>query len=120
MDPLMAALPETVRLWYAEKRESLSVLHDRQAALDTVTVEEAVHHLRNPLPEFRRFNGPVAIKEIVQVDSKSDPRVQVADLIAGMGRVPGTMALAGTTPPLDARNLVAGVLFGRTIAPREH
>jgi hypothetical protein len=70
-------------------------------------VEETVHHLCSPLPEFRRFHGPVAIEEIVQVDSKIDPRVQVADLIAGMGRVLGTMALADTTFPLDARSLVA-------------
>lgn len=107
MDPLLAALPETIRIWFARRREPLSVLHDNQAVLDKETVDKAVYFLRNPLPEFRRFHGPVHLEELVQIDSKLDPRVQVADLIAGIGRLVGTAALDDTALPIDPRNLIA-------------
>lgn len=107
MDPLLAALPETIRIWSTRTGESLSIVHDRQAVLDRATVDQTLHSLRNPLPEFRRFHGPVAIDELIQVDSKGDPRVQVADLIAGMGRFLGTSALAGSGLPVDPRDLIA-------------
>lgn len=107
MDPLLAAVPETIRIWHARKRAPLTILHDEQAGLDPATVKQTLHHLRDPLPEFRRFHGPVAVDAITQVDSRSDPRVQVADLIAGMGRVLGTTALNALPLPLDPRGLVA-------------
>lgn len=107
MDPLLAAIPETARIWYAKQHEPISILHDQQAALDPETIHQTLQHLRKPLPEFRRFHGPVEIDEIRQVDSKNDPRVQVADLIAGMGRVVGTTALAGSRSPLDPAAYVA-------------
>lgn len=107
MDPLLAALPETIRIWHARERRPISILHDQQAALDRVTVEQTVHFLREPLPEFRRFHGPAAIDGVMQVDSKTDPRVQVADLVAGIGRVVGTAALAGSALPLDPTDYIA-------------
>lgn len=107
MDPLLAALPETIRIWHAEKQESISIVHDQQAALDPVTVEETLQYLRDPLPEFQRFYGPAAIDEVIQVDSRNDPRVQVADLVAGMGRVLATAALDHLPLPFNARTMVA-------------
>lgn len=80
------------------------VVHDRQAVLDSATVATTLHYLRDPLPEFRRFHGPVDIDDLVQVDSRDDARIQVADLIAGMGRALGMTALERSvlpTAPLD-------------------
>ena len=107
MDLLLAALPETIRIWSARAGETLSILHDRQSVLGPATVDQIVYFLRNPLPEFRRFHGRVSIEEVIQVDSKDDPRVQVADLVAGIGRFLGTTALDRSALPFDPQDYIA-------------
>ena len=96
LDPLFAALAQTARTWSERLGDSIHLLHDTQAALTPARVRTTIHFLANPLPEFRRFTPPVHVTAIDQVDSKDDPRVQVADLLAGLARRLATLALDGT------------------------
>jgi hypothetical protein len=80
LEPLVPALAETLLFWSAGER-SVSMVHDEQSALtrDRVArlgtfLAEAVHPAPAPLRSF------------LQVDSRDDPRVQVADLLAGVAR----------------------------------
>jgi hypothetical protein len=66
LEPLVPALAETLLFWSGGAR-SVSVVHDEQSAL-----AEAV----SP--------APPPLRSLVQVDSRDDPRVQVADLLAGI------------------------------------
>lgn len=80
LEPLVPALAETLLFWSAGQR-SVAVVHDEQSALTRGRVArlgaflaEAVSPAPPPLHSFR------------QVDSRDDPRVQVADLLAGIAR----------------------------------
>lgn len=80
LEPMVPALAETLLFWSAAQR-SVAVVHDEQSALTRGRVArlgaflaEAVAPAPPPLRSFR------------QVDSRDDPRVQVADLLAGIAR----------------------------------
>jgi hypothetical protein len=96
LDPLSAALPSTIRGWAAISSDEIRIIHDNQAALTAEVVDEIIQGLRHPYYEFARFAPPVRIRDIVQVDSKLDPRVQVADVVAGVGRWAATGVLETT------------------------
>jgi hypothetical protein len=80
LERLVPALAETLLFWSAGLR-SVAVVHDEQSALTRGRVArlgsflaEAVSPAPPPLRSFR------------QVDSREDPRIQVADLLAGIAR----------------------------------
>lgn len=98
LDPLSAAIPVTLRAWYAQLRQPLDVVHDEQAVLRPARVDEMLHYLRHPLPDFARLAPPVRVDSFVQVKSQDDPRVQVADLLAGLARRAATDTLVGNAP----------------------
>jgi hypothetical protein len=54
--------------------------------------------LAHPHPDFRRFAPPVPLVAVMQADSKDDPRVQTADLLAGLARRAATTALRDHRP----------------------
>lgn len=95
LDPLFASLPQTARAWYEIKRMPIQIIHDHQAALTPARVDSLIRTLASPLPEFRRMAPPVIVASIDLVDSKNDPRVQVADLLAGVSRVLASRSLSG-------------------------
>ena len=78
LEPLVPALAETVLFWTAGGR-SVDVVHDEQSALTWYRVDR----LRTFLADART---PAPLLDFTQVDSKHDPRVQVADLLAGIAR----------------------------------
>lgn len=78
LEPLVPALAETVLFWSAGGR-SVEVVHDEQSALTWYRVDR----LRTFLAEYAQ---PSPLLGFTQVDSKADPRVQVADLLAGVVR----------------------------------
>jgi hypothetical protein len=77
-EPLVPALTETILHWSAGGR-SVAVVHDEQSALTRGRVARIGAFLAE------RFEPP-PLRSFVQVDSRDDPRVQVADLIAGIAR----------------------------------
>ncbi len=83
LEPLLPALAETVLFWSGGQRQVL-VIHDEQSAL-------TAGRLRCLQQALADEAGGSPLAGLVTVDSRDDPRVQVADLLAGMARrLPGT------------------------------
>lgn len=93
LEPLLPALAETVLFWSEGQRRVL-VIHDEQSALtagrlrrlqqmlaDGAGSAAADAHVAGATPDKV---SPLA--GLVTVDSRDDPRVQVADLLAGVAR----------------------------------
>jgi len=80
LEPMVPALAETVLFWSAGQ-QSVAVVHDEQSAL----TRHRIARLRTYLAEAV-FPAPPPLLSLTQVDSKADPRVQVADLLAGIAR----------------------------------
>jgi len=82
LEPLLPALAETVLFWSGGERQVL-VVHDEQSAL-------TAGRLRRLQRTLTDGAGPVCggspLAGLVSVDSRDDPRVQVADLLAGVAR----------------------------------
>jgi hypothetical protein len=78
LEPLLPALAETVLFWSGGERQVL-VTHDEQSAL----TPGRLRRLQQALADGSRAS-PFA--GLVTVDSRDDPRVQVADLLAGVAR----------------------------------
>lgn len=95
LDPLFAAIPQTARSWHGQLKCSIQLVHDVQSSLTPPRVEAMLAALRRPTPEFARFAAGIPVLGLEQVDSRSDPRVQVADLVAGVARVVAENVLLG-------------------------
>jgi Protein of unknown function (DUF3800) len=80
LEPLVPALAETVLSWSAGER-SVDVVHDEQSALTRGRVVRLGTFLAEAVSP-----SPPPLRSFHQVDSKDDPRVQVADLLAGIAR----------------------------------
>ncbi|NIK56804.1 DUF3800 domain-containing protein [Kribbella shirazensis] len=77
-EPLVPALAETVLHWSGGRR-SVAVVHDEQSALTRGRVARLGEFLAERVQ-------PAPLRSFTQVDSKHDPRVQVADFLAGIAR----------------------------------
>ena len=92
MEPLLPALNRTVRYW-GSYTQTLSVVHDEQSALtperiaDMATAFAASDHPGHQLTEVRL------------VDSRREPRVQLADFVAGIARRLAADELKGRADP---------------------
>jgi hypothetical protein len=80
LEPLVPALAETVLFWSAGDR-SVAVVHDEQSALTRGRVDRLGTFLAESVSP-----APPPLRSFLQVDSRDDPRVQVADLLAGIAR----------------------------------
>jgi len=80
LEPLVPALAETLLFWSAGER-SVAVVHDEQSALTPGRVARLGTFLAGAVSP-----APPPLRSFRQVDSKDDPRVQVADLLAGTAR----------------------------------
>jgi hypothetical protein len=78
LEPLLPALAETVLFWSDGHRRVL-VTHDEQSALTA----DRLTRLQRALTDGA---GPSPLAGLVMADSRADPRVQVADLLAGAAR----------------------------------
>jgi hypothetical protein len=98
LEPMLPALAETVLFWSGGRRQVL-VIHDEQSALTAGRLAR----LQQVLADAAGLSVSGAdeagasparmspLAGLVTVDSRDDPRVQVADLLAGMARrLPGT------------------------------
>ena len=80
LEPLVPALVETLLFWSAGDR-SVAVVHDEQSALTRGRVTRLGTFLADAVSP-----APPPLRSFLQVDSRDDPRVQVADLLAGIAR----------------------------------
>lgn len=86
LEPLLPAVTRAVLRWGAD-HPALRLVHDEQSALTPWRVAEMADRLG------RRHPGHVL--DLVRVDSRDDPRVQIADLLAGIARRAATGVLTG-------------------------
>ncbi|GLW28573.1 hypothetical protein Areg01_15130 [Actinoplanes regularis] len=82
LEPMLPALAETVLTWSGGHRQVL-VVHDEQSALTAGRLTRLQRALAGTgsLPD-----GVSPLAGLVMADSRHDPRVQVADLLAGLAR----------------------------------
>lgn len=92
LEPMLPALAETILFWSGGRRRVL-VIHDEQSALtaDRLTRLQRVLVAKGTSPADAEGLGALAagvspLAGLVMVDSRDDPRVQVADLLAGLAR----------------------------------
>ncbi len=80
LEPLLPALADTLLFWSAGER-SVAVVHDEQSALTRRRVARLGTFLAEAVSP-----APPPLRSFLQVDSRVDPRVQAADLLAGIAR----------------------------------
>jgi hypothetical protein len=80
---MLPALAETVLVWSGGERQVL-VIHDEQSALTAGRLSRLQQVLADGAGSSPAGVSPLA--GLVMVDSRDDPRVQVADLLAGVAR----------------------------------
>ncbi len=94
LEPLLASLAETVLFWSGGQRRVV-VIHDEQSALTASRLRrlqqvlaDATEPTAGDTDEARAASRATAspLAGLVTVDSRDDPRVQVADLLAGLAR----------------------------------
>jgi hypothetical protein len=93
LEPMLPALAETVLFWSGGQRRVL-VIHDEQSALTASRLRRLQQVLTDgagsSAADAHEVGAPPAsvspLAGLVTVDSRDDPRVQVADLLAGVAR----------------------------------
>jgi hypothetical protein len=93
LEPMLPALAETVLFWSGGHRQVL-VIHDEQSALTADRLKRLQQVLADgaaasPAGAEQAGASPATVSPLaglVMVDSRDDPRVQVADLLAGVAR----------------------------------
>jgi len=113
LEPMLPALAETVLFWSGGQRQVL-VIHDEQSALTAGRLSRLQQVLADgagPSPAGADEAGSAPARRsplagLVMVDSRDDPRVQVADLLAGVARrLPGTVDHGPLQPFLSPTSL---------------
>jgi len=120
LDPLIPAVMQTAGEWHRITGKSILIVHDRQAVLTEETCATLISAGNRPHPDFP-IKVPIAA--ISQVDSREDPRIQVADIVAGLGTLGGKMALDGELEADVLRaiqpSLIDSSLWGDTTSWRQ-
>ena len=112
LEPMLPALAETVLFWSGGHRQVL-VVHDEQSALTADRLSRLQQVLadgassRAGADEVGTSPATVSpLAGLVMVDSRDDPRVQVADLLAGVARrLPGIVDDGPLRPFLSPTSL---------------
>jgi hypothetical protein len=113
LEPMLPALAETVLFWSGGQRQVL-VIHDEQSALTAGRLSRLQQVLADsagssPVGADKAGVSPAGVSPLaglVMVDSRDDPRVQVADLLAGMARrLPGIVDDGPLQPFLSPTSL---------------
>ncbi|MCX2932998.1 DUF3800 domain-containing protein [Mycobacterium sp. CVI_P3] len=107
LDPLWPSIAATARAWHEVYSTPIHLVHDRQAALTPTAVSAFLQTIGVAWPNMAL---PVPITDLEQTDSRHDPRVQIADLVAGVGAWAANKALDGTISD-DEANLLRPYLI---------
>ena len=106
LEPMLPALAETVLFWSGGQRQVL-VIHDEQSALTADRLRRLQQALTDGVDpsaaDSHEAGAPRAsvspLAGLVTVDSRDDPRVQVADLLAGVARRTPNIGASGPLQP---------------------
>jgi hypothetical protein len=131
LDPLFAAIGQTARTWFDRSGLPVKLVHDETSLLTDARIESLKLGLSAPAVATLGV-PPVPLVDVTLVDSATDSRVQVADLLAGAARVIADESLSGTThslvselrPHLDPDSLWGDstawqILTGQPLTPIE-
>ena len=91
MEPLIPAVLRTVELW-GRTTPSITLVHDEQSALTPARIAEITR-------EFSALHPGHQLTGIRRVDSREDPRIQVADFLAGIAARHARDRLRGRPDP---------------------
>ncbi len=97
LEPMLPALAETILFW-SDRRRRVLVIHDEQSALTAGRLRRLQQALADSAESSPAGVSPLA--GLVMVDSRDDPRVQVADLLAGVARRSSGIIDDGPLQPL--------------------
>ncbi|RKT36829.1 hypothetical protein DEU34_1357 [Microbacterium sp. AG1240] len=101
MDPLISAVGAAVHFWASISGKPIELIHDAAKELTPVKIEWAKRSLARPEDIAPSRQGLASeLTDVRLVDSKEDPRVQVADLLAGIGRIVGESIVNEQQHPL--------------------
>jgi hypothetical protein len=105
LEPMLPALAETVLTWSAGRRRVL-ITHDEQSAL---TADRLIRLQRALATGPAALPGAISpLAGLVMADSRDDPRIQVADLLAGVARrLPAVTDPALLQPLISPTSLIA-------------
>jgi len=98
LEPLIPALARTVLHW-SRGSHPVAFVHDEQSALTERRIRRLEQILAAPPLEMIRLPARGHFIRFRQVDSRTDPRVQVADLLAGVARRVAADELRGRSDP---------------------
>jgi hypothetical protein len=98
LEPLIPALTRTVLFW-SRGLHPVAIVHDEQSALTERRMRRLEQVLAAPPLALIRLPAHGRFVRLRQVDSRTDARVQVADLLAGVARKVATDALSGRRDP---------------------
>ena len=107
LEPLIPALSRAVLRWGASTRH-LHVLHDEQSALTPERIGDIQARLD--------AEHPGHLLTVSRVDSMAEPRVQVADLVAGIARRAARGVLLGRSEP-ELMELVTPLIDEESVWP---
>jgi hypothetical protein len=105
LEPLIPAIACTVLHWSGGVHP-VAIVHDEQSALTERRIRLMEQTLAAPPLELIHLPARGRFIELRQVDSRTDPRVQVADLLAGVARRIAADELTGRSDP-DLAELLA-------------
>lgn len=96
LDPLETSLYQLALEWYARLKRPISIFHDEQTALTKPMLDRILLVANRGTPAgFGLPSLKIELVDIKHVDSKSDPRIQLADISAGFCRQMAESALKG-------------------------
>jgi hypothetical protein len=98
LEPLIPGLARTVLHW-SRGVHPVAIVHDEQSALTERRLRRIEQILAAPPLELIHLPAQGRFIRFRQVDSRTDPRVQVADLLAGVTRKVATDVLIGGADP---------------------
>lgn len=97
MDPMFSTLRSVAANWRIRLGDvPFELLTDTYSSLTEPTIEAIIETAREDLTIVGRVLPAADLRAIRQVDSRTDSRVQVADILAGVGQHNAALALDGT------------------------
>jgi hypothetical protein len=84
-DPLIPAIVHAVIRW-GDGDNAVAIIHDRQNTLSADRIAQLKDLFSGPVPTVLSHSARGRLAGLTLVDSSVDPRVQVADILAGTAR----------------------------------
>src|SRR5690606_21459235 len=98
LEPFIPAIVHAVVHWTADGRV-VHIVHDEQSAITRQRIAQLEEIFSHPHPTLFAASLSGRLEGVTLVDSRTEPRVQVADFLAGAARKIASEELAGRGDP---------------------